>query len=310
MPAAVGALVDLRSRSGVQRCAEPGRGDHAAPDEDGQHRVVLVRHRGRSAPGPLAELADLRSRADEDVVGDQATGIVDADERVGEPGDRRPIDVPGRSRLQTEECGERGRGIVELCQWPGQGPGGATELERQCVGGAEQVLGRVEDGMQPGRSDRAEGGRYGRLGQRAPAPHRVAVCGRECAHGRNGPSEVGGDGPGRVPARQDQGRIEDVLRRQATMQSGRLILITGVLEEAPQFCDERDDRVARKFRTAVDDIDQRGRIGDQALDPGVPPRAEPRTLHGDHRVDERCVAHRRPGPRRTWLEEGHRRCPG
>ena len=71
----------------------------------GQHRVGLVRHRRRPAAGALGELADLRPRQRQHVVGDPPPGVGAADGRVAEAGDRGPGGVPGRSTGRGRSAG-------------------------------------------------------------------------------------------------------------------------------------------------------------------------------------------------------------
>ena len=99
VPAAVGALVDLLGGRDVQGGGEAGCRECGAPDQRGEHRVGLVRHRRRPAAGALGELADLRPRQGQHVVGDPPPAVGAADGRVADPGDRRAPGVPGRQSL-------------------------------------------------------------------------------------------------------------------------------------------------------------------------------------------------------------------
>jgi hypothetical protein len=135
VPRGVWPLVDGGRRGGVQLRGGEWSGDRRTAEQHREDRVLLLRHRRRTARRGLGQFADLRTGAHEHVVGDPSPRVDAADERVADASDRPAVRVPRRDGREPDVRGkrldeaDRGRGIPGQRDDRGERSGCAAGLD-------------------------------------------------------------------------------------------------------------------------------------------------------------------------------------
>ena len=218
-------------------------------------------------PRALGELADLGPRQVEHVVGDPAAGVGAADERVADPGDRRPGRVPARARrpaASPTELDDRRRGCRRRRR---AAPGSASRATSSYasstpVSHARDPEARTSSARRAGSgSARPSGCRGGRSAR--PASRRRPRRGRGAASAT-------------AAARHPHQRgVDDVLAGEPAVQPARVVAVQPLAEQPHQ----RDDRVAAGLGVAARAARRRSGTLEVAAEP-APPRPRAIALDG------------------------------
>ena len=171
-------LARRRGGAGSRAAAPLQRG---SADQDGEHRVALLRHRRRSAaPLPAGSLTSAisgrRSTSMSLAIWPEGVGLVD--QRVADRGDRRATGVPGRRRSQRQFTGQRGRPVETIGSSASSAiaasvPAAPPHCTGKPLRATTIAVQRVQHAVQPPGRLEAEGDRHGVLGQRPAGHHRL-----------------------------------------------------------------------------------------------------------------------------------------